>query len=99
MTSNRFASQSLPIGCTLGPQLIPLHTCTKLTAVAARADKKSINSFHYWLLIFNYEAPCNFQHSQIPPIKQVLQVGEVHMVWKVPLRLSGAGAASPYAHG
>ena len=52
--------------------------------MAAHADKKSINSFHYWLLIFNYEAPCNFQRSQIPPIKQVLQVGAAPVGWQIP---------------
>jgi len=53
----------------------PRQGCACLDAACGCADKKSINSFHYWLIIFNYDAPCAFKPGQIPPIKQVLQVG------------------------
>ena len=64
-----------------------------MTALAVHADKKSINSFHYWLLIFNYEAPCNFQRSQIPPIKQVLQVRAAPVGRQTYLQLTGPPAS------
>lgn len=43
-----------------------------LTADHCFTDKKEISDFEYWLLIFNYEAPCLNQTA--PPFLDVLQV-------------------------
>ena len=43
-----------------------------LALCAARADKSALQDFHYWLIIFNYEAPCG--SADAPPLRHVLQV-------------------------
>ncbi len=36
------------------------------------ADKGQLQGFEFWLVIFNYDAPCGFM--SVPPIRQLIQV-------------------------
>lgn len=36
------------------------------------ADKGQLEGFEFWLLIFNYNAPCGF--TSVPPIRELIQV-------------------------
>ncbi|KAK9834175.1 hypothetical protein WJX81_005389 [Elliptochloris bilobata] len=49
----------------------PMNRKYVLTADHCFVDKKQINNFRYWLLIFNYEVPCGATVS--PPITDVIQ--------------------------
>jgi hypothetical protein len=50
----------------------PLGKRYLLTADHCFTDKNEISDFQYWLLIFNYEAPC--ANPVPPPFSQLLQV-------------------------
>ncbi|KAK9836324.1 hypothetical protein WJX81_005312 [Elliptochloris bilobata] len=49
----------------------PMNRKYVLTADHCFVDKTQINNFRYWLMIFNYEAPCGATVS--PPITNVIQ--------------------------
>jgi hypothetical protein len=42
-----------------------------LTADHCFTDKNEISDFEYWLLIFNYQSPCN--NETAPPFTQIVQ--------------------------
>ena len=38
------------------------------------ADKTRLEGFQYWLVIFNYDAPCNITSTDVPRIQDLVQV-------------------------
>ena len=51
----------------------PMGARYLLTADHCFVDKTDISGFQYWLLVFNYNAPCRSQDTP-GPIRQVVQV-------------------------
>ena len=49
-----------------------------------RADKSALQDFHFWLVIFNYEAPCG--SIEAPRLRHVLQVLQAPAGRKVCMR-------------
>lgn len=45
---------------------------TQQARLLSCADKTNLDGFEFWLIIFNYQAPCGW--SPIPPIHDVIQV-------------------------